>query len=522
MDIVITLPSNINWEDYQKELNNVKNGKSVLNFKVNNFPKLSKVGDKCYLNYKNNIIGWMYITGLSEKEFICDITGKKWQGKFIERSGPFHTINPIPMKGFQGFRYFNLSENFINNFNDYIKESIRDKMKPKSEEEINDACIKILNNHNNPISDYEDNYIDEVSQILKEPKKKLHILTPQDYDDNYELLYNFLESFIINDDNFIRTKNIKNMNYSSSFYYQNFEDVYWVCYPKHKIACLMYDNNKDVQEWIFCKDTITKMNESLRDKMKPKSEEELLNYMEKLTKEELDLLLVKFVLEQQIPLIKIALQMGANPNTIDPKTNLTILYRAVVGGITSNPNKEIIKILLDAGADPMLPSKKGLVPLNYVKIWKKWDLYELLKQYVKTNESLRDKMIPKKGSMDKLNDAIDELVKYFLKDNYFDNIQEAKEFLKTDDILDRLSDMLALSMRLDEIYIELSQFYLDEYLYNNKLPLKFAYNKKWKDNEEIIGSDAYLRSHNLYYYETEESRKKKEEIKKSIKNFGSV
>lgn len=28
------------------------------------------------------------------------------KGKFIERSGPFHNIVPIYMKGFQGFRYF--------------------------------------------------------------------------------------------------------------------------------------------------------------------------------------------------------------------------------------------------------------------------------------------------------------------------------------------------------------------------------------------------------------------------------
>jgi hypothetical protein len=43
---------------------------------------------------------------MSEKNFDCTTTGKAWKGKFIERSGPFHKIEPIQMKGFQGFRYF--------------------------------------------------------------------------------------------------------------------------------------------------------------------------------------------------------------------------------------------------------------------------------------------------------------------------------------------------------------------------------------------------------------------------------
>lgn len=70
MDIIITLPSNVEWIEYEKELNFVKDGKNTINFKVSNFPKLSKIGDRCYLNYKGNIIGWMYITRFSEKEFI--------------------------------------------------------------------------------------------------------------------------------------------------------------------------------------------------------------------------------------------------------------------------------------------------------------------------------------------------------------------------------------------------------------------------------------------------------------------
>jgi hypothetical protein len=103
-DIIITIPKTIVWSEYEKELNVVSNYSQVMNFKVNAFPNTKK-GNKCYLCYSGNIIGWMEIVGLSEKEFNCSTTGKNWKGKFIERSGPFHKISPIPMKGFQGFRY---------------------------------------------------------------------------------------------------------------------------------------------------------------------------------------------------------------------------------------------------------------------------------------------------------------------------------------------------------------------------------------------------------------------------------
>lgn len=119
--IIVTLPSGEEWGTYENELKKVKNYKNVLNFKVHNFPKGIGKGDKCYIVHRGFIKGWMEIVGFSEKEFCCSTTGKKWKGKFIERSGPFHYINEkIPMKGFQGFRYFNLDDyknNIVEHFN---------------------------------------------------------------------------------------------------------------------------------------------------------------------------------------------------------------------------------------------------------------------------------------------------------------------------------------------------------------------------------------------------------------------
>lgn len=103
-DVIITLPKNIKWDDYEKELEKVKDGNEVMNFKVNHLPNTS-VGNKCFIVHDGFIKGWMNIVGLSKKDFTCSTTGKDWKGSFIERSGPFNYIDPIPMKGFQGFRY---------------------------------------------------------------------------------------------------------------------------------------------------------------------------------------------------------------------------------------------------------------------------------------------------------------------------------------------------------------------------------------------------------------------------------
>lgn len=114
--LIITLPSDIKWEDYEKELRKVANYNCVLNFKVHNFPTGVHEGDKCYIVHQGYIKGWMDIVGFSEKEFNCSTTGKKWQGKFVERSGPFHYISEkLPYKGFQGYRYFDIDEYKLKN-----------------------------------------------------------------------------------------------------------------------------------------------------------------------------------------------------------------------------------------------------------------------------------------------------------------------------------------------------------------------------------------------------------------------
>lgn len=114
--LLITLPSSVTWKEYEKELRKAANWKYVLNFKVYNYPNGVHKGDKCYVIHNGLIKGWMEIVGFKEKEFTCSSTNKKWQGKFVEQSGPFHYLNEkIPYKDFQGFRYFDLQDYKLQN-----------------------------------------------------------------------------------------------------------------------------------------------------------------------------------------------------------------------------------------------------------------------------------------------------------------------------------------------------------------------------------------------------------------------
>lgn len=109
-DIIVTLPSSIEWTDYEKELDAVKDRKSVLNFKVPFLPKAAardKI-ERCWLVWRGHIVGWQAVCGFVEAgSFVCDVTDKKWDGNFIQRTGPFHALdNPVEMRGFQGWRYY--------------------------------------------------------------------------------------------------------------------------------------------------------------------------------------------------------------------------------------------------------------------------------------------------------------------------------------------------------------------------------------------------------------------------------
>ena len=104
--ICITVPADTDWDEYKKEIRACEDWSHEMNFRVGSIPTRVKPGDRCYLCYRGRIVGWMEITSMGEKSFRCTTTGREWEtGKYISRSGPFHAIEPVPQKGFQGYRY---------------------------------------------------------------------------------------------------------------------------------------------------------------------------------------------------------------------------------------------------------------------------------------------------------------------------------------------------------------------------------------------------------------------------------
>jgi len=97
MNIIITVPKTIKWSEYLKEIEKCRDYKEVMNFKV---------GDRCYVTHNGIVKGWMEVVGFSTRGFDCTTTGQDWSdGNYVQRSGEFHGIESVEMKGFQSYRY---------------------------------------------------------------------------------------------------------------------------------------------------------------------------------------------------------------------------------------------------------------------------------------------------------------------------------------------------------------------------------------------------------------------------------
>ena len=113
-DWVITIPKTVKWEDYEKEIEAVKDGSQTMWYRVPGAPSVAK-GDRMFVVWNGFVRGWMNVTGTKLRpSFICSTTGKEWkEGWYVGRSGEFHRIDPIPMKGFQGYRRMYLTDDLI-------------------------------------------------------------------------------------------------------------------------------------------------------------------------------------------------------------------------------------------------------------------------------------------------------------------------------------------------------------------------------------------------------------------------
>ena len=80
-------------------------GDSVFYFwRVSRKPKNLEVGDKCFFVWNDAVRAYHVFLGFSEN-MICQVTGTHYPGICIVLDPVIYGIDPIPMKGFRGYRY---------------------------------------------------------------------------------------------------------------------------------------------------------------------------------------------------------------------------------------------------------------------------------------------------------------------------------------------------------------------------------------------------------------------------------
>lgn len=128
---------------------------------------------------------------------------------------------------------------------------------------------------------------------------------------------------------------------------------------------------------------ITKYNdyikESLRDKMIPKSQEDIKKNFSRLSKKKKNQFLFKSVWSADEESVKLALEMGADAKS-GPKRETPIIVQATGGSV---PRYNIIKNLLEYGADPLSTDLAGRSMISILDGRGLEDIIELIKSYIK-------------------------------------------------------------------------------------------------------------------------------------------
>ena len=99
----------------------------------------------------------------------------------------------------------------IKNFYEFTNEGVRDKMTPKSEEDIRSAINQTINDYNEgqlskyPTEDYPD--FQHIANLFDEPMEKLHIIGQ--IDDKWEIIDEYLSNLVEFDDNYITVDEVK-------------------------------------------------------------------------------------------------------------------------------------------------------------------------------------------------------------------------------------------------------------------------------------------------------------------------
>ncbi len=193
-------------------------------------------------------------------------------------------------------------------------ESIRDLMKPKSEDEIRD----IIKGKTGINKDY-------IEVKIPEPKELKKVKTLLELSDEYKLdIKDYKDGDILMCGDIIGIFNFMKL-------YLNY-------------ALLNKRNKKDFYIDYILKNLVNSITESVRDLMRPKTEEEILKNLDILTPDEL---FIKSIHNEYLNGIKLALERGADP---------TLHNDHAIRIASANGHTEIVKLLLN---DPRVDPSSG-------------------------------------------------------------------------------------------------------------------------------------------------------------------
>jgi hypothetical protein len=105
--IVVTWPKSRPLSSYLEELAKASRNDEFIHYRVPSLPSIP-FGARCYQVHDGAIRGWLTMLGFSDGSGVIDpITGLSWpKGNYIVRLPRWHPVDPIPMQGFRGWRYY--------------------------------------------------------------------------------------------------------------------------------------------------------------------------------------------------------------------------------------------------------------------------------------------------------------------------------------------------------------------------------------------------------------------------------
>lgn len=109
MDILVTTPKSEMANAAQEAADAIlrRGGEYFRRFPRGRVPDV-KSGDRCYYVEDGFVRGYALITrGFLCDGMVCDATGRRWDEGFyiVMEAASWRWIRPLPMRGFQGFRY---------------------------------------------------------------------------------------------------------------------------------------------------------------------------------------------------------------------------------------------------------------------------------------------------------------------------------------------------------------------------------------------------------------------------------